>query len=183
MDALGVKLVNLYPEPNLPGRVVAGGRTVENFGVSRPQTENTHKFDIRSDYYLSQNDRLFVRYSFLQQDIFRGAIFEPPVDDGAEGRGSAVQPQSELGASWTRTFGQATGERAALRLQPHLRHVLARSIGGTTGTEFGFHGHSPRARCHRRPAANRASATTRRWEPDPGGPNISARRHSSSSTW
>ena len=140
IDALGLKLVNLYPQPNLPGRVVAGGRTVENFGVSRPQTEDTHKFDIRNDYYLSQNDRLFVRYSFLQQDIFRGAIFEPPVDDGAEGRGSQYNRNQSLGTSWTKTLGSSTVNELRFGYNRTYAAFSHETLGGETGTEFGFLG-------------------------------------------
>jgi hypothetical protein len=143
MDALGIDLVNLYPEPNLAGRVVAGGRTVENFGVSRPHTENTHKFDVRSDYYLSQNDRLFVRYSFLQQDIFRGAIFAPPVDDGAQGRGSQYNRNQSLGASWTRTIGSTTVNELRFGYNRTYATFSHETAGGTTGTDFGFLGIPP----------------------------------------
>lgn len=143
IDPLGAKLVNLYPEPNLPGRVVAGGRTVENFGVSRPHTEDTHKFDVRTDYYLSQNDRLFVRYSFLQQDIFRGAIFAPPVDDGAEGRGTQYNRNQSLGASWTRTLGSATVNELRFGYTRTYATFAHETAGGMTGTEFGFVGIPP----------------------------------------
>ena len=143
MDALGVKLANLFPAPNLPGRVVAGGRTVENYGVSQPQTEDTHKFDIRSDYYLSQRDRLFVRYSFLQQDIFRQAIFEPPVDDGAEGRGQQYSRNQSIGASWTRTFGRNMVNELRFGYNRTYATFAHASIGGTSGTDFGFKGIPP----------------------------------------
>lgn len=140
MDALGVKLVNLYPQPNLPGRVVAGGRTVENYGVSRPQNEDTHKFDIRTDYTLSQRDRLFVRYSFLQQDIFRDAIFEPPVDDGAQGRGKQYSRNQSVGSSWTHTIGNSAVNELRFGYNRTYAAFIHATAGGMTGTEFGFRG-------------------------------------------
>ncbi|MPZ18308.1 MAG: hypothetical protein GEV06_10400 [Luteitalea sp.] len=143
LDPLGAKLVDLYPEPNLPGRVVPGGRTVENYGVSRPQTESTHKFDIRNDYYVSSQDRLFVRYSFLQQDIFRGAIFAPPVDDGAEGRGSQYNRNQSLGTSWTRTIGATTVNELRFGYNRTYAAFEHETVGGMSGTEFGFEGIPP----------------------------------------
>jgi hypothetical protein len=143
MDGLGRKLVDLYPEPNLAGRVVAGGRTVENFGASRPQNEDTHKFDIRTDYSPSQRDRLFVRYSFLQQDIFRQAIFEPPVDDGAQGRGQQYSRNQSLGTSWTRTIGSNAVNEMRFGYNRTYGAFIHASVGGMTGTEFGFRGIPP----------------------------------------
>jgi outer membrane receptor protein involved in Fe transport len=142
-DPLGLKFVNLYPAPNLPGRVVAGGRTVENFGISRPQTEDTHKFDVRTDYYVSQKDRVFVRYSFLQQDIFRGAIFEPPADDGAQGRGTQYSRNQSLGASWTRILGGTAVNEFRVGYNRTYATFSHETAGGLTGTEFGFQGIPP----------------------------------------
>lgn len=140
MDSLGRQLVNLYPEPNHDGRIVAGGRTVENYAVERPQTENTQKFDIRNDFYLTQRDRLFVRYSFLQQDIFRAAIFPPPVDDGAQGRGSQYNRNQSLGTSWTRTLGSSAVNELRLGYNRTYATFAHETVGGLSGTDFGFIG-------------------------------------------
>ena len=181
LDQLGVKLVNLYPEPNLPGRVVAGGRTVENFGVSRPRTEDTHKFDIRNDYYLTQNDRFFVRYSFLQQDIFRGAIFEPPVDDGAQGRGSQYNRNQSLGASWTRTLGSAAVNELRFGYNRTYATFSHRRSAASTARNSDSRASRPTstrsADCRGSP-----SATTRRSERARGALSTSCPRPSSCST-
>ena len=170
IDALGQKLVNLYPEPNLPGRVVAGGRTVENFGVNRPATEDTHKFDVRSDYYLSLRDRIFVRYSFLQQDIFRDAIFDAPVDDGAQGRGLQVQPTEPRHELDTHPRLRRR-QRAPLWLQPHLRDVFARDRGRAHRNGVRLPGDPARDGCDRRPAT-RCGHELRSDGDRPGGPSI-----------
>jgi hypothetical protein len=137
-DPLGVKLVNLYAQPTQAGRTAAGGRIIENFAVARPHTEDTHKFDVRSDYYASDRDRIFARYSFLRQDVFRNPIFDPPADDGVEGRGQQYNRNHSLGASWSRTFGNAMVNEMRFGYNRTYAAFNHASIGGMTGTEFGF---------------------------------------------
>ena len=105
--ALGVKLATSFPAPNLPGRVVAGGRTVENYGVSQPQTEDTHKFDIRSDYYLSpaRSAASCATASCSRTSSGRRSSSHPSTT-AAEGRGQQYSRNQSIGASWTRTFGR-----------------------------------------------------------------------------
>lgn len=55
-DPIAVKLVNLYPLPNLPG-------ISNNFYFSAPGTANTNEYDDRVDYDISSNQRFFLRYS------------------------------------------------------------------------------------------------------------------------
>ncbi|MGI8670986.1 MAG: hypothetical protein ACR2LU_00095, partial [Luteitalea sp.] len=71
----GAKVLGLFPDPNRDGRAVAGGRIVDNYAWQRPGQEDTHKFDLRSDVVAGTDNRVFARYSFLQQDIFRDALF------------------------------------------------------------------------------------------------------------
>jgi hypothetical protein len=138
LDSLGVKLANLYPLPNLPGRIAAGGRPADNYGVARPENEDTNKFDIRNDYFLSQRDRFFVRYSYMNQNIFREAILPPPADDGAGARGAQINKAHSVGVSWSRTIGSTNVNEMRFGYNRTYAAFDHATIGGLTGREFGF---------------------------------------------
>lgn len=102
-DPLGKKLVDLYPAANLPGTVAASGQTINNYGVARNGTEDTHKADTKADYNLSERDVFSFRWSFLRQDIFREGIFEG-IADGANNQGGQFNRNHSFGATWTHTL-------------------------------------------------------------------------------
>lgn len=55
-DPTAVKVIALYPEPNLPG-------VVNNYYFSAPDISNTNEYDGRLDYDVTSTERFFVRYS------------------------------------------------------------------------------------------------------------------------
>lgn len=138
-DPLGAKLLALYPIPNLAGRPAAGGRVIENYGAQRPGEETTHKFDLRTDYALGSADRLMVRYSFLQQDIYRDAIFEG-LGDGVGNQGEQFNRNQSFGLGWTKILGSRMVNEARLgynRTHSRFAHATAND---QTAAEFGFVG-------------------------------------------
>ncbi|GMV21782.1 MAG: hypothetical protein AMXMBFR57_17310 [Acidimicrobiia bacterium] len=138
-DPLGAKLLALFPEPNLTGRVGSGGRVIENYGVQRDGKETTHKFDVRTDYRFSATDRVMARYSLLQQDINRDAIFEG-LGDGVGNQGEQYNRNHSVGLSWTRIIGSRMVNEARLgynRTHSRFAHATANEM---TATEFGFLG-------------------------------------------
>ncbi len=102
-DALGAKLIALYPEPNQPGNV-QNGRPVNNFSALRDGRENTHKFDVKSDYTLNEKNQFSVRYSYLRQSFNRDAIFTG-LGDGVGNQGAQFNENNSLALNWTRTIG------------------------------------------------------------------------------
>jgi len=56
----GLKYLNAYPMPNLPGKVQ------QNWVIQRQQVQNFDDFDIRTDWNVTQNDRMFARFSYAQ---------------------------------------------------------------------------------------------------------------------
>ncbi|WP_396625762.1 carboxypeptidase regulatory-like domain-containing protein [Luteitalea sp.] len=138
-NSLGAKILDLFPQPNRDGRVVAGGRVVENYAWQRPGQENTHKFDIRSDLVASGDSRVFARYSFLQQDIFREALF-PTLGEGTSNQGEQYNRNQSLGLSWTRIFGARMVNEARFgynRTHSRFAHAAANDM---TADQFGFVG-------------------------------------------
>lgn len=138
-NALGAKVLDLFPEPNRDGRGVAAGRVVENYAWQRPGQENTHKFDIRTDMVASADTRVFARYSFLQQDIFREALF-PTLGEGTSNQGEQYNRNQSLGLSWTKILGARIVNEARFgynRTHSRFAHAAANDI---TAEQFGFVG-------------------------------------------
>lgn len=138
-DPLGAKLLALYPDPNQPGRAAAGGRIIENYAVQRAGNELTNKTDLRTDYALSSNDRLMVRYSFLQQAVNRDAIF-PGLADGVGNQGEQFNRNNSVGLSWTRVIGGRMVNEARIgynRTNARFAHATAND---QTASAFGFVG-------------------------------------------
>ena len=144
MDPLGTKIVALYPDPNLPGTIdSSSGRTIENYGAVRPDRENTHKFDIRNDYYATQRDQISFRYSFLQEDIFRSAIFPGNIADcGSQdcNTGGQYNRNQSLGASWTRTLSPTIVNVVRFGYYRTYATFSHTSVSAPTATDFGFKG-------------------------------------------
>ena len=70
-DTVGAKLLQLYPDPNLPG-------LVNNYAGQISSKENNHQVDVRGDYVLSTKDTLFARYSYNHGNSTRGSVFGAP---------------------------------------------------------------------------------------------------------
>ncbi len=138
-DPLGAKLVALYPEPNLPGRAASGGRIIENYGVQRDGQETTHKFDVRTDLRMSASDRVMARYSLLQQDINRDAIFEG-LGDGVGNQGEQYNRNHSVGLTWTRIIGNQMVNEARLGYNDTHSRFAHATANAQTSTEFGFVG-------------------------------------------
>jgi hypothetical protein len=138
-DPMGARLLALFPAPNLAGRPAAGGRVIENFGVQRPGDELTHKVDVRTDYSMSQAGRLMFRYSLLQQDVFREAIFEGP-GDGVGNQGEQYNRNQSIGMSWTRILGNRMVNEARVGYNRTHSRFAHSTATGMTATEFGFVG-------------------------------------------
>lgn len=137
-DALGKKIIDLYPSPNLSGRLV-NGRPADNYGAQRQATENTHKIDLRTDVDLSAQDRFFARYSFLQQDVWRDPIFEG-LGDGVGNQGQQFNRNHSLGISWNRILGPRLVNEARFGYNNTHAAFVHATANDQTATEFGFLG-------------------------------------------
>lgn len=120
IDANALKLMNLYPEPNQPG-------LNNNYVVNRTQTDNTHAFDVRVDHNFSQNDRVFGRYSFSNNNKLRPSPFDGDADGGGFSEGTEDVRVNGFAASHTHMFSSSLINEARVgvsrehtnRLQPN----------------------------------------------------------------
>jgi len=138
-DTLGKRLIDLYPQPNRPGRVVAGGRVVENYGVQLPADEDTHKYDIRSDYNASDTDQVMVRLSWLRQDIFRTPIF-PGIADGVGNQGRQFNKNYSGAVAWTKTISPTLVNTFRFGINYTFAEFAHATANDQKADAFGFRG-------------------------------------------
>jgi hypothetical protein len=141
-DPLAAKIIDAYSRPNRPGRVTSSGLVADNYAYQAPGEEKTHKVDVRSDFVASANDRFFVRYSLLQQRIFREQILEGIVEQ-AGNQGEQYNRNHSVGASWNRIFGGRLVNELRLGYTNTDARFAHATATGITADEFGFRGLPP----------------------------------------
>jgi hypothetical protein len=144
IDLLGKKIVDLYPSPNLPGRISSSsGRPSDNHGVQLPISNDVHKYDVRIDYYATTNDRFFSRYSFNDANLFKQPTFPDPADTGSGDGGSQLARNQSLATSWNRVISPTSVNEFRFGYNRTTSSFVHATVGGVTGTEFGFLGIPP----------------------------------------
>ncbi|MBY0373388.1 MAG: TonB-dependent receptor, partial [Bryobacteraceae bacterium] len=138
-DVLGKKLLDLFPAGNLAGTVNSAGRTVGNYGVQRDGREDTHKFDIRKDWYATGRDRVFGRLSFFEQDIYRDAIL-PGAADGSGDQGRTFNRNYNTGVAWNRVITPSIVNEFRAGYNRTNAFFTHATVDGISGTDFGFRG-------------------------------------------
>ena len=136
-DPLGKKLLDLYPVANLPGTTGSSGLTTNNYGVSRPGTENTQKADVKGDYNPSTKDVFSLRWSFLRQDIYRQAIFDGP-GDGNGNQGGQFNINHSYGLTWTRTLSPTVVNVFRFGYNRTNASFTPATLNGAGAAAFGF---------------------------------------------
>ncbi|HXO32316.1 MAG TPA: TonB-dependent receptor [Candidatus Acidoferrales bacterium] len=97
IDPIGQAVVNLYPEPNLPGEF-------NNFNFSTIANGPDYQFDIKVDHQINDKQRINARYSrshsnFISPEIL-GDSFDSPSGDGIAASPTTAQNGS-FEHSWT----------------------------------------------------------------------------------
>ncbi len=136
-DPLAAKILSAWSRPNRTGRI-SNGVVVDNYAWQAPAEEKTHKFDFRSDFTPDSTNRLFVRYSLLQQRIFREQILEGIVEQ-AGNQGEQYNRNHSLGLSWNRLMGRWVNELRFGYTDTNARFAQPTATG-MKADEFGFTG-------------------------------------------
>jgi hypothetical protein len=96
INPTGQNLMNLFPNPNLPG-------LVSNYASNPAATVNRDNFDIKVDQNFSARDQAFFRYSHQHTDQNTpGPLPLPAI--GSTNAASVIYPLNQLVAGYTRTF-------------------------------------------------------------------------------
>ena len=129
LDKVGLSLINLFPEPNLPGQV-------NNYASNPNQTINRDNYDIKIDHTFDLRDTVFFRYSqHYTQQYVPGPLPLPAV--GSTNGSNNNYPLKQFVAAYTRTLSPTLVNelRAAftrlniLALQLNYGNNLADKIG------------------------------------------------------
>jgi Carboxypeptidase regulatory-like domain/TonB dependent receptor len=76
LDANAIKLLSLYPAPNLPG-------LFSNYAADPVLRNNADQFDVRVDHNFSQKDSIFGRVSYVDNPTFIPGPFAGIADGGS----------------------------------------------------------------------------------------------------
>ncbi len=139
-DPLSKKLIDLYPAANLAGSVDSSGRIFDNYGVVRNSTENTHKFDVKSDYHFSDKDQFAFRFSYLRQRIYRDPILPGLADCGSCNTGEQYNSNQSMGGTWTRLFSPSIVNVFRFGYNSTNARFANATANGQTAAQFGFQG-------------------------------------------
>jgi hypothetical protein len=94
-DPVGRNLINLYPDPNLPG-------ITANFFLNPPQPTTANNWDLKIDQNFSDKDQAFFRFSRHNTERFVPGGLPAPAWGAADGRSRF--PLHQFVASYTRIF-------------------------------------------------------------------------------
>ena len=151
-----VRLMQLYPEPNVAG-------LNNNYVVNRNNTDDTHAFDVRVDHNFSDNDRFFARYSFSDNHKVRPSPFDGDGDGGGFNEGDETVRVNGLAASHTHMFSSTLINEARFGLS--REHTNRLQPNGDDTSDMPGQVRHPRhsaGRRQRRPAAASHPGTSTR---------------------
>jgi len=137
-DALGKRVLDLWPENNLPGNF-QNGRPSNNYSALRDGTENTHKFDTRADYALNSKNQLMSRFSYLRQKFFRVQLF-PGIADGEGNQGGQFNENRSLAVAWTSTISPRVVNTLRYGNNDTFAEFAHATVDGPKADTFGFRG-------------------------------------------
>jgi Carboxypeptidase regulatory-like domain/TonB dependent receptor len=96
IDAIGQKIINLYPEPNLPGEF-------NNYRSNAVSHGPQYQFDIKLDHQINDKERVSGRYSRLHNNYITPELFgDGEFNDGIS-NGPLTSQNVSLEYNWTLT--------------------------------------------------------------------------------
>jgi hypothetical protein len=103
MDAVGKRIVALYPDPNQPS-------AVNNYASNQRETDDADQYDVRGDHTFGDRDKVFARFSRSDRESVRSPIFAAPGNGGVFG----TLPLRVVPAAWSVAGGYTRVFSAAL---------------------------------------------------------------------
>ncbi|MBI1356178.1 MAG: hypothetical protein GC160_17695 [Acidobacteria bacterium] len=95
-DPVAKGIVDLYPDPNLPG-------TRNNYFYSPSDTIDSNQYDMKWDYNVNDAHRAFIRYSIRDENVLNNCPLPLPACGGT---GQTVKlPGNNVAAAFQSTFG------------------------------------------------------------------------------
>jgi hypothetical protein len=135
IDPVAKQMINLFPSPNL------SGNNAGNYISSPTKKLNEGSFDVRLDHNISNDDRLFARFSYDQATVFlpggSPGFAEPDPFSSTQnitnhGRNAAI--------SETHIFGNNTVNEARFGYDRIFNHINSFGTGTCIGNTLGIPG-------------------------------------------
>lgn len=101
IDQNAVKLLNLFPAPNIPG-------LFNNYASTPIQSLTTDSFDVRVDQNFSEKDQMFGRMSYTRNPRFIPGPFPGLADGGSFNAGQQTVGTRNVALSETHSFNSTT---------------------------------------------------------------------------
>jgi carboxypeptidase family protein/TonB-dependent receptor-like protein len=130
-------ILGFIPTPNITGAAVGK----ENFLVNTVRVRETHSFDAKVNYQLSEKDQFAVRFSFQRPELFDPGsygIYGGPANDGFAGSG--FQNAISSAVNYTRTFNPRLILEARVGVSWYNNKALTQAVGLKTSDEVGISG-------------------------------------------
>jgi hypothetical protein len=128
INPISAKILGLVPAPNLSG-------DTNNYFALLPFSKDSHSFDYKMDWNLSDSDRLAGRFSFARPVTFQGPIFGlagGPAQGAFEGTG--VQKTYSAGLNYNRVLTNTLVTEVRLGIA-HYNNVAQNSDFGTNASD------------------------------------------------
>jgi hypothetical protein len=123
-DIAGKRVLDLYPDPNLPG-------LSQNFRILKPNDNSNNRVDSRVDERFSDRDMFFVHFSLVNQYTL---VARPFPNDRTGGHKSDYNRYKTASANWTRTITPATLNDVRVSFfRGYEDRILGEGVTGYTG--------------------------------------------------
>jgi len=134
LDPNAIKLLNLYPTPNLPG-------VSSNYVTSPNLFEHRNAFDVRVDVNPTEKEQVFFRFSYVDDPQFIPGPFGGIADGGSFQQGTQTAKSDQAVLAWTHVFTPNTVNVARVGFN-HLHSTRTGPEGSTQGipAQFGIQG-------------------------------------------
>src|SRR5581483_5605441 len=142
-DPVAKKLMDMFPQPNVPGAVEPSG-VANNFLSNPSEPDTVDQFDVRIDHRFSDKDSIFGRVSYSNQTLTPPGPLPPPIDGAAFSSGDFLNRPRNVVITETHIFSPTTVNELRLgytrnrseRLQFNSDKNLSAEIG-LPGIPFG----------------------------------------------
>jgi hypothetical protein len=128
INPISAKILALVPQPNSPG-------DTNNYFALLPFSKDTHSFDYKMDWNMSNSDRLAGRLSFARPVTFQGPIFGlagGPAQGAFQGTG--IQKTYSAGLNYNRVISNTLVTELRLGVA-HYNNVAQNSDFGTKASD------------------------------------------------
>ena len=137
INPISAKLMALLPAPN-----VASAAGNNNFFALLPFSKDTTSFDVKSDYNMSDKDRLSVRLSYSKPVVFQAPAFGAAAGGAAQGafEGTGTQRTYSGGINYNRIFSPTLISEFRVGVAYYHNEALSADYGTNSSEALGIPG-------------------------------------------